>query len=158
MQAVAYYVDLLQYEVLEMTTIEPPFTLPQSDPGDVTATPPTSPNPQPTTGTTEKPVQIATTAKPHKFPTIQPVTQSSPTASHAPGYYAPVLGMMFTTPPIQMDIAEESVVVVPASSPAEKRPVMSIQSNQFFNWFLQNKDEEVAPKSGTLNYSQTKST
>lgn len=146
MQAVAYYVELLQYEVIEMTTIEPPFTIPQSDPDDTTPTKPISNVPD-TTTTTKKPFLVTSASKPTEVSTARPVTQPHPTVSHAPGYYAPVSGMMFTSPS-KMDEMEDESVNTLADKSAESVSLMSVSSNQFMSWFLQNKEEEIAPKSG----------
>lgn len=139
MQAVAYYLELLKYEVVEKTTIEPPFTIPQSDPDalTITVTNPSNKVPDPTT--TKKPYHT----------TARPITHPSPTASHAPGYYAPVSGMMFTSSPSKLEEMEDEGGNSLSEKPAASVAPMSVSNNnQFISWFLQTKEETVAPKTG----------
>lgn len=147
MQAVAYYVDLLQYEIVDMTTVEPPFTLPQDDPTASTTTPsgnaPTSKIP------------VTTTPRPPAMTTTTAAASSSvvrPTVAHAPGYYAPFVA---APPPTPVSPVDASGSVDTAATSADRNrpqmgtlPLLSISNQQFFNWFLQSKDEKVSQQSG----------
>lgn len=159
MQAVAYYVELLQYEVLEMTTVEPPFTLatPANDPSQQKPQTPTSVNKIPVSTTTPRTTLAVTTRR-----TTQKTTTKASifvaTSSHKPGYFAPQpvlqeLVMGEVEQHIDGDKSDEiegttALSIVKPTLAA--LPLLSISSDQFFNWFLQMKDPKISQASGTL--------
>lgn len=155
MQAVAYYVELLQYEVLATTTLEPPFstssTLHLMDP------------------TTQKPMipgasKIPATTTPRT--TTTSLTTSHPfihtTPSHKPGNFAPIPSavhqpqLMPSHPMSSITPAVHQPSIHPtetADKPDEKPltgslPLLSISTDQFFSWFLQMKEKQLSTESG----------
>ena len=138
MQAVAYYVELLQYEIVEMTTVEPPFVVEQQD--QQTTVPINNKLPVTTKPTTAKP--SATTSNP---------SFSEPsTSSHKPGYFSPQV-------PIHSVEIEQQVIVPVVTKPTINKPLtgslplLSISNTQFFDWFLQMKMKKQTLPSGKIN-------
>lgn len=88
MQALAYYIDHLQYEPVASTTIEPPFSSDESFDNNKSTT---------TTTTTSKPITSASTTtgwwNPPSWWGVSSTTTARPlnppTPSHKPGLYAP---------------------------------------------------------------------
>lgn len=133
MQAVAYYVELLQYEIVDQTTVEPPFT------GNAVHDAVT----ESIASSTASVVEPATTPGP---------LHSRPTAAHAPGNYAPiVIGAAVVSSDSRE--TEQQVLVTPAPSSKtttakyihtdaqlDAMALLSISNQQFFNWFLQRKE------------------
>lgn len=109
MQALAYYIDHLQYEPVSATTVEPPFSVTteettNSNASTTTTAPPT---------TTRRP-SISTTSSWWNPPTWwgQPTTTTTemptnPTPPHKPALYAPQLPKRFKTPAEGYDIFYE---------------------------------------------------
>lgn len=167
MQAVAYYVDLLQYEIIDTTTVEPPFTLaPATQADDAAATTATivdattsspiastvTPKMPVSTTSTTTPSTPTTTRRPWSNPTTVAAVQSRPTAAHAPGNYAPTLDMIqhvFENRTGMPAAVADAAGAVAAPSSNGPLPLLSISNQQFFNWFLQSKDETVTRQSGT---------
>ncbi|EDW59781.1 uncharacterized protein ImpE3 [Drosophila virilis] len=109
MQALAYYIDLLQYEPLSSTTAEPPFSAEDQQAASTSPLPPTSPKPaaaavKPSSTTLrpmgstsgwwqppswwEMPQRTTTTEKP----------TAAPTPQHGPALYAPAGGRRSPAP------------------------------------------------------------
>lgn len=114
MQAIAYYVELLQYDTPDMTTIEPPFTLSEND----DATPTSGPTSEMTT--TGPSVQIEST-----------------TNRHRPGYFAP------DKPPIVAQPIAGVLKPAQTFTKPEKPlfgflPLLSISTSDYFDWYLNN--------------------
>lgn len=139
MQALAYYVELIQYEPLHTTTIEPPYTLPSLGGNRTTSAPVDS--------TTSR-LSISTTHR----PTTSPVDETTP--FHRPGYYAPEI------PPSSNDDDEtnkshqESLTTVSTTSLPTKKPsfngdlpILSISNSPYFEYYL-NQRQLLARKSG----------
>lgn len=161
MQAVAYYVELLQYDIVDMTTVEPPFTLAQDDPSASTAAPTT-------TGTNKMPVSTTPATTTTATTSAVTTTPSSalparPTVAHAPGYYAPIVAVPLPLPATDTssiagagtnDNKQENTGADVAAPVDVNRPQMgtlpllSISNTQFFNWFLQGKEEGLSQQSG----------
>lgn len=83
MQALAYYIELIQYEPLHTTTIEPPFTVSTTplilaDSSSVITTPKSTTQNVPSTTWWSPPPTI--TQKPPTTTTVRPVTQTKPTS------------------------------------------------------------------------------
>lgn len=152
MQAVAYYVELLQYEILDQTTVEPPFTGNAAADDAVTESSPT----------TERTTSMRTTTMTQTTTTTQSpiaIVQIRPTAAHAPGNYAPILTGLSTEVGNVADGREDEqqIIVTPTTSKATatesttetnlNRPqlgvmqLLSISNQQFFNWFLHSKQQ-----------------
>lgn len=164
MQAVAYYVELLQYDIVDMTTVEPPFTVAQDDPSGSTAAPttagtnkmPVSTTPS-TTVTTSAPTSAITTTTSSALP-------ARPTAAHAPGYYAPIVAVPVPSPATdtsanaagagtnenkQENTSADVAAPVDVNRPQMGTlPLLSISNQQFFNWFLQGKEDRMSQQSG----------
>lgn len=87
MQALAYYIDHLQYEPLSTTTVEPPFSVSDeelaAEIGSTTPKPPTTFKPSITSGWWKPPDSWGVTT------TTTSTTTSKPTPPHRPGLYAP---------------------------------------------------------------------
>lgn len=157
MQAVAYYVELLQYEVLSMTTVEPPFTLATQ------ANDPLQQKPQTATTAHKKPIGTTTPPTTHvattRRTTQKPTTASSifvATSSHKPGYFAPqpVVQELIISQ-VDQNInddksaeMEETTAPPPTKPTLAAHPLLSISSDQFFSWFLQMKDQKISQDSG----------
>lgn len=156
MQAVAYYVELLQYEVLDMTTVEPPFTLATQE-NDAIQQKPMSINKIPVRTTTPLTTLDVTT----RHTTQKTTTKSSifvATSSHKPGYFAPqpvvqelVMGEVEQhiddDKSVEIEETTASLTVKPTLAAL---PLLSISSDQFFSWFLQMKDQKFSQASGRL--------
>lgn len=113
MQAIAYYVELLQYEVPEMTTIEPPFSLSEGDDTDSSNRPP--PTPQMTTQSTIE----------------------STTHGHKPGYYAPPAPPIREKPIVGV-LKPAQTFPKPEKPLIGLLPLLSISSSDYFDWYLNN--------------------
>lgn len=184
MQAVAYYVELLQYDIVDMTTVEPPFTLAQDEPGASTAAPPTAgTNTMPvstTTTTTHRPATASTTTTTTTPTSTQstsamattPPPPALPTVAHAPGYYAPIVAVPLPSPVTTDTVTTGTAAAAAAgaagtvaddeqhtgadvAAPADANrpqmgtlPLLSISNQQFFNWFLQGKSEQLSQLAG----------
>lgn len=145
MQALAYYVELIQYEPLHTTTIEPPFKL---DPFTITHDIPSY-----ATSTTSKPIQSSTwwsptsTVKPTTT-TVRPWTTSystrrpssttptwwnyQTTPFHKPGYYAPLTQNMNNKP-----IYDDPFAAKPTNRPQfGDLSVLSIVNQPYFDYFV----------------------
>lgn len=116
MQAIAYYVELIQYEPLQTTTLEPPFTgdddgdddnssstesnVISTSPSSYFTKPTTQWQPATTTTTTKRttavpwwvtlPSTTTTTTTPPPKPSSVPWYIEQTTHTHFPGYFAPV--------------------------------------------------------------------
>lgn len=157
MQAVAYYVELLQYEALDTTTVEPPFTLAtqtndqlQQKPQTTTIAnkiPVSTTKPLTTLAVTTRRTTQKTTTVPHIFVA---------TSSHKPGYFAPQpvvheLVMAEVGQIIDDSTEIERTTTAPAAKPTlAALPLLSISSDQFFSWFLQMKEQKISQASGRL--------
>lgn len=132
MQAVAYYVELLQYQIVEMTTVEPPFTL----------SPDTQTQGSPVVTEPTNRIPIST----HRIPTTSPPHTTSAshyaTSSHKPGYFAPIITQASIVKPA---VAQQK----PATG---SLPLLSISNTEFFNWFLQMKNKHVSHASGLNSF------
>lgn len=89
MQALAYYIDLLQYEPLSTTTVEPPFSDTTDQNNDLGGSSSTT-----TTTTTARPFISTTSSWWHPPTWWAPLTTTAkpsekPTPSHKPALYAP---------------------------------------------------------------------
>lgn len=151
MQCIAYYVELIQYEPLHTTTIEPPFKL---DPFTTTHEIPSY-----ATSTTSKPIQSSTWWSPTS--TVRPTTTtvrpwttlystrqpSSTTPSwwnyqttpyHRPGYYAPEI----PSNPLTQNINNKPINDDPFAAKPAKQPqfgdlsVLSIVNQPYFDYFV----------------------
>lgn len=143
MQALAYYVELIQYEPLYTTTIEPPYTLPADDssapftgfPADPTTTTRLSWTPTTTTSTTQSP---STTRPPATTSSWWESVQTTP--FHKPGYYSP------EHPPHGAPAgqgAPKPAADYPSSPPRPIRPahtgslpLLSISKDPYFDYYL----------------------
>lgn len=161
MQALAYYVELIQYEPLHTTTIEPPFTLPASGEADNAPTTPSRPQTSSTTRwtttrwTTTK--WTTTTAKP--FTTASTTWRpwgsvESTTQIHKPGQFAPVVQPQ-SVAPLHDDIApvvplgyRPTTTKKPFVAQVGPLPILSISSHQYFDWYLQNKAKGIQKDPG----------
>lgn len=105
MQALAYYIDLLQYEPLSSTTAEPPFdALADEEQHDDSNTTPLPSKPETTSSTTKRPTASTTRRPlgsstgwwqppswwetPQRTSTTEPPT-AAPTPAHGPAVFAP---------------------------------------------------------------------
>ncbi|KAH8313733.1 hypothetical protein KR067_011034 [Drosophila pandora] len=102
MQALAYYIDLLQYEPLSSTTVEPPFSADDSggDQSTTSTSPPTTARPTRMRTTTRRPGSGSSSPgwwqPPSWWETPQRTTTTErptapPTHSHRPAIFAPPL-------------------------------------------------------------------
>lgn len=147
MQALAYYVELIQYEPLHTTTIEPPYTLPAA--GEVENAPTTPSRPQSSstrwTTTTAKP--FTTTRRP--WGSVESTTQS-----HKPGQFAPAAQPQSSTPLHDDTAAYVPLVLRPSTTrkpfvaQVGPLPILSISSHQYFDWYLQNKAKRIQKDPG----------
>lgn len=167
MQALAYYVELLQYEPAQMTTIEPPYTLPvngEPDSAPTTSRPQTSSTRWTTTQRTTTTVGTTVGTTPRPTTTQRPATTTrrpwgvveSTTQGHKPGQYAP--------PPQRRPQADEFIPVAvqayvshrpsvtitkkPFVAQTGPLPILSISNNQYFDWYLQNKAKQIEKDPG----------
>lgn len=137
MQALAYYVELIQYEPLYTTTIEPPFTLPAAD-----STPPSSGFQVIQTTTTRlswTPSTTTSTARPTTTSPWWVAEQTTP--YHKPGYYSPEQPPRDTT--IEQGGAPKPAASNPNKSPRPIRPaqtgdlpLLSISNQPYFDYYL----------------------
>lgn len=143
MQALAYYVELIQYEPLYTTTIEPPYML-STFTDEVTTT---------RLSFTTRPTTTSTPTRPWYDSSIE-----STTPLHRPGVAAPQLykGEDHLKPvdnnhhPIQSEVTTTShKPFTPQTGPL---PILSVSNTQFFDWFLQTKAEETQPDPGICIY------
>ncbi|EDW83832.2 uncharacterized protein Dwil_GK13823 [Drosophila willistoni] len=106
MQALAYYIDLLQYEPLATTTVEPPFSVSTTTALDKR---------EESESTTSRPTQATTTRRPTGSGWWQPPSwwetpqrtstttarpTSAPTPPHRPALFAPPAGQLSSSSPI----------------------------------------------------------
>lgn len=157
MQAVAYYVELLQYEVLDMTTVEPPFTLASQENDPLQPQTPASANKIPVSTTSPLTTLHVTTHR-----TTQKTTTDSSifvaTSSHKPGYFAPqpVVQELIVGEVEQHIDDDKSAEIEETTAPHTIKPtlaalpLLSISSDQFFSWFLQMKDQKISQAPGRL--------
>lgn len=160
MQAIAYYVELIQYEPLYTTTIEPPYTLP----GTGGTAPTTTRPPWPTQSTTR---WTSTTSRPSTTTTKWPVTTTttrrpwstyfeSTTQHHSPGQFAPSsppkrpLYDEVITSPLQNNhlSGRPTTTRKPFVAQVGPLPILSISNNQYFDWYTQNKGKHIQKDSG----------
>lgn len=162
MQAVAYYVELLQYEVLDTTTAEPPFTTASS----LHLMDPTTQKPMIPAGSSKIPVsttpQTTTTTTPSTTTTPHPFAHTTP--SHKPGNFAPMPAAAHQQPPppplhppaiVQVSPAMHQMQSIPSAvEVVTEKPLtgplalLSISTDQFFSWFLQMKEKQLSTESG----------
>lgn len=143
MQALAYYVELIQYEPLYTTTIEPPYTLAAAD----SSAPSTDSQADPTTTTRLSWMPTTTTSTTPSPSTTQPSTTTSSwwesvqtTPFHKPGYFAPEQPP-HVTPAGQG--APKPAANYPTSPPRPNRPahtgnlpLLSISKDPYFDYYL----------------------
>lgn len=151
MQALAYYVELIQYEPLHTTTVDPPFKL---DPFTITHVIPSYDTP-----TTSKPIQsstwwpltstirpITTTVRPWttSYSTRRPSSTTPSwwndrtTPIHKPGYYAPEIPLNPLTQNINnKPINDDSFATKPTKFPQfGDLSVLSIINQPYFDYFI----------------------
>lgn len=173
MQAIAYYVELIQYEPLYTTTIEPPYTLPATHSTgstynkstvyfDSTPTSTSTARPIsyiPITTTTMTRIPITTTKRPTTTTTRAAPTTSSwwstqqTTPIHRPGYYAPEKP--------QSTLSADGINSKPVNNllPTTTRtpikpaltgdlPVLSISNSPYFSWYLEHRGKLLTKNPG----------
>lgn len=132
MQAIAYYVELLQYDIPEMTTIEPPFTLSENDDDTVN-------------GPTNRPSAQMTTARPIE----------STTNRHRPGYFAPDKPPIVEQP-IAGVLKPAQTFTKPEKPLTGLLPLLSISTSDYFDWYVSNIKFKNSPHlSGKAYYIST---
>lgn len=149
MQALAYYVELIQYEPLYTTTIEPPFTLPLDNNiyADQTTTTRLSWTPTTTTSPIPSTTQPPTTTS--SWWDSEPTTQF-----HKPGYYSP------DQPPRGATTQQEASRPIsnrPTNRPPQYQrpaqigdlPLLSVSNDPYFDFFLHGQKLSNAPKTLT---------
>lgn len=152
MQAVAYYVELLQYEALDTTTVEPPFTLVTQANDQQKPQTPTSTNKIPVRTTTPWTTFGTTTRR----TTPKTTTESSifvATSSHKPGYFAPqpvVQELVVGEVEQHIDHMKGTKAPLTVKPTLAALPLLSISSDQFFSWFLQMKHQKISQDTGKL--------
>lgn len=168
MQALAYYVELIQYEPAYSTTIEPPYSIPVSDPDGQSTTS------RPFTTTTRAPwtttIRAPTPAEPWSTTSFRPLTTfgtttrrpwgvvESTTSFHRPGQFAPVQTQQNQHDEI-IPVALQSMIAYkptttrkPFVAQVGPLPILSISNNQYFDWYTQNKGKHIQKEPGKLYY------
>lgn len=144
MQALAYYVELIQYEPLYTTTIEPPYTLPAAGEIDVETVTTSKPQTSSTRWTTTTSKPTTTTRRPWGLPV------ESTTQSHKPGQFAPAVQ---SSTPLHDELVEQLVykpttTSKPFVAQVGPLPILSISNHQYFDWYLQNKGKRIQKDPG----------
>lgn len=144
MQALAYYVELIQYEPLYTTTIEPPYTIPAVSLQDSTQTTPASAKPMLSITTSTRPTTkspITTTKRPTTIASNIELT----TQYHKPGYYAPErppsMSNAIATNIKPSTTKQPSKVTTTKTTPKKPAltgdlPILSISNSPYFDYFF----------------------
>lgn len=153
MQALAYYVELIQYEPLHTTTIEPPYTLQSGPLHDVSQSTPPSAKPMLSVTTTPRPTttQRPPTTTPPSFGNIELTTPH-----HKPGYFAPERPPHTSSAAAASDRPSTTKQPPRVTTPTTKKPaltgnlpILSISNTPYFEYFFHQR-RLLQRKSGEL--------
>lgn len=155
MQAIAYYVELIQYEPLYTTTIEPPYSLASGPLHDMSQSTPPSAKPM---------LSVTTTPRPTSTQRPTPTTPSFgnielTTPHHKPGYFAPERPPHSSSAVAANDkpstTKQPPRVTAPTRKPAltGNLPILSISNAPYFDYFFHQR-RLLQRKSGELIFGK----